>query len=190
MARGPKAKSKAPKRTYREEPVAPPADPDAVLAVAREAAAAAGADVEDVQVKRAGSRTLVRVTVDLPEDAIGSMPLDDVAAASKAVSKALDAANLFAGSYTLEVSTPGTGRELRELRHFKRARTRMVHLTLNDGRTETGRLTKVSDSELTLVNEDSGAARLVPLADVVKGKIEVELSKAALADFGDEDGEA
>ena len=59
----------------------------------------------------------LRVSVDRP----GGVDLDTIAAATEAVSKALDEADpLPDGRYTLEVSSPGVERPLRTPEHFRR----------------------------------------------------------------------
>jgi ribosome maturation factor RimP len=75
----------------------------------------------------------------------------------------------------LDVTSPGTSRPLTELRHFKRARTRLVNLTLVDGSTVSGRLTEVTAAEL-VVTGDTGET-VLPLADVKKGRVVVELKR-------------
>jgi len=145
----------------------------------------AGLYLEDVTVSRAGARSVVRVVLDLPEDAEGSLDLDTVAEASRSVSTALDAVDALHGAYTLEVSTPGTDRPLTEPRHFKRARGRVVRLVLADGGTVEGRLRAVDDALHLDVQGPRGATqeRSVPLADVVRGQVQVELKRALEADL-------
>lgn len=145
--------------------------------------AQAGAFLEAVVVKRAGAKVLVRVTVDLPEDEIGAMTLDAVGEVSRDVSTALDTTDVIPTAYTLEVSTPGTSRPLTELRHFKRARTRLVSLVLRDGSTVRGRLLSVSQDAAPVLHLDP--PREVPLTDVVRGLVEVELKRAAELDDSD-----
>lgn len=157
---------------------------DAVLP----AVEAAGLHLEDVVVKPAGRRSVVRVVVDLPDDAVGSLDSDTLADVSRDVSAALDARDPIKGDYLLEVSTPGTDRPLTEPRHFRRARTRLVRLNLRDGSVVTGRLVEADDDALTLDVPGRGAddRRTVALADVARGVVEVELSRAAAADLGDD----
>lgn len=145
-----------------------------IAEIAAPAAQAAGLVLEDVAVAAAGSRTRVLVTVDLPETEIGSVDLDTVAEASRAIGTALDEADVPSTPYVLEVSTPGTARPLTERRHYLRARTRLVELTL-DGSSVLGRLVDVEDD--TLVIDVDGAQRRIPLADVREGRIEVELKR-------------
>lgn len=155
---------------------------------------AAGLVLEGVEVARAGKRSVVRLTIDLGEDEVGSLDLDTLADVSRDVGTALDETDAVAGEYTLEVSTPGTSRPLTEPRHFKRARTRLVRLVLRDGGTAFGRLQDVTDGALTLGPVDARTGRdtagdptRVALADVVRGAIEVELSRVT-DDDTDEEG--
>ncbi len=153
--------------------------------VVRGAVESAAASLEGISVSPAGARTIVRVTVDLPRDAIGAMTLDQVADASRAISNALDEADIIAGKYFLEVSTPGTDRPLTELYHYGRARTRLVRLTLADGGSGTGRVTEVSDDEVVLTQAD-GSRFVIAFPQVARGRIEVELNRIDDADFGDQ----
>ena len=147
-----------------------------VRAVVQPAVLAAGLVLEDVVLAAAGRRTVVRVVVDLDDDAIGSLDSDTLGSVSRAVSAALDAADPVRGAYVLEVSTPGTDRPLTELRHFRRARTRLVRLVLHDGSVLAGRLLEAEPSGLAVATA-SGTAR-VDLAEVARGQIEVELAHA------------
>jgi ribosome maturation factor RimP len=137
---------------------------------------AQGLFLEDVVVAPAGRRTVVRVVVDLQEDAVGSLDLDTVGDVSRDVSAALDTHDPVRGAYVLEVSTPGTDRPLTELRHFRRARTRLVTLTLVDGGAAHGRLVDAGPEGYEIETE-SGTVH-VPAADVVRGAVEVELRRA------------
>ncbi|MCL3860205.1 ribosome maturation factor RimP [Actinotalea sp. K2] len=147
--------------------------------------AAAGLFLEDVAVVPAGRRSAVRVVVDLDEDAVGSLDLDALSAVSREVSAALDAADPVRGEYVLEVSSPGTSRPLTELRHFRRARTRRVALTLTDGSVVTGRLIAAGPTRYEL--EDEGTTRTLDPALVVRGTVEVELTRAGPTDPQDDE---
>lgn len=139
------------------------------------AAEAAGLIVDSVTVSAAGKNTKVLVTVDLPEDAVGSADLDTVARASRAIGDALDEANVPPGAYTLEVSTPGTDRPLTLRRHFMRARTRLVELEMASGSATTGRIVDVTDDALVL--DIDGASQTVALGDVKLGRVQVEMKR-------------
>lgn len=170
-----------------------PAMTQRVREAAEPVVVAAGLALEGVEVARAGKRSVVRLVLDLDEDSVGSLDLDTLADVSRDVGTALDESDAVAGEYTLEVSTPGTSRPLTERRHFKRARTRLVRLVLRDGGTAFGRLLEVADGDLVLGPVDAatgrdtaGDATRVALADVARGSVEVELSRAAHDDTDEE----
>jgi ribosome maturation factor RimP len=172
-----------------------PAGTQRVREAAEAVVRAAGLVLEDVVVARAGKRSVVRLTIDLDDDAVGSLDLDTLADVSRDVGTRLDEVDAVAGEYTLEVSTPGTSRPLTELRHFKRARTRLVRLSLRDGATVLGRLRAVEGETLELGPVDPATGRdtageptHVPLADVARGAVEVELSRVTNDDDTDEEG--
>lgn len=146
-----------------------------IAALAGPAAETAGLIVDGVEVAPAGNRTRVLITVDLPEDQIGSASLDAIADASRAIGAALDEANVPEGAYILEVGTPGIDRPLTERRHFLRARTRLITVTLQDGTTVKGRLTDVDGDELVLTADDG--VTTVALADVARGRVEIEFRR-------------
>lgn len=166
---------------------------DAVREVVGPVVEAAGLYLEEVTVTRAGNTSVVRITVDLPDDALGSLDSDRLGDASRAMSAALDEDDVVAGAYTLEISTPGTSRPLTELRHYKRARTRLVTLKMMDGERVEGRLTDVlddGDGDVLVLDGDSR----IPLGDVRRGKVEVELKKldaqdAEVSELGESAGE-
>lgn len=137
---------------------------------------ASGLHLEDVVVAPAGRRTVVRVVLDLDEDAVGSLDLDTVGEVSREISAAMDAADPVRGAYVLEVSTPGTDRPLTETRHFRRARTRLVTLELTDGTSLHGRLVE-ADADAYVVRTDGGEVEVEP-GRVARGRVEVELRHA------------
>ena len=175
------------------------ATPARVRQVVEPAVAALGLLVEDVELTRAGARTVVRVVVDIAEDDPGELDLDRIGDATRAVSEALDADDVVAGQYTLEVSSPGVSRPLTLRRHYARAVGRTVSLVLDDGTRLAGRLATVEGDDgvgatVVVVPSSSpgkgrrpveGPAVTVPLATVRSAHVEVDLSGAGPAD---EDG--
>lgn len=135
-----------------------------------------GLELEAVEVIPAGKRTLLRVVVD-GDGPTGSGPLlDDVAEASKALSAALDSsAAVGAAAYTLEVTTRGVGRPLERAAHWRRNRGRLVSVTTADGDTRTGRI--VGADEETAQLDVDGVEQTVPLAEVRKALVQIELNR-------------
>jgi ribosome maturation factor RimP len=139
-----------------------------VRAVVEPVVIAAGCDLEDVVVRRAGSRHLVQVVVDKD----GGISLDDVADVSRVVSDALDASDAIAGAYVLEVGSPGVDRPLTEPRHWRRNVGRLVAVHRNGAPLVTGRV--LAADETTLRLDVDGTETELALADVTKGAVQVE----------------
>lgn len=140
----------------------------------------AGLVLEDVVVSTVGRRRLVRVVVDLPDDELGAVDLDRVAAVSREVGDALDAGDaLGQAPYALEVTTPGVDRPLTERRHWLRARTRLVRAERDGLEPVTGRLVEVTDAGPVLLVTGKKSEEQVPLswAEVRRGVVEVEFRR-------------
>lgn len=128
-------------------------------------------DLEDVTIRQAGQRRLVRVTV----DHVGGLPLDLVADISRALSRALDESDLLAGSYVLEVSSPGVHRPLTQPRHWARAQGRLIGVTPRSGAPFVGRL--LESDEGTATFDVQGATATVAFSDVARAVVEVEFTR-------------
>jgi ribosome maturation factor RimP len=144
--------------------------------------AAAGYDLEELLVRSAGRRRVVRVVIDSDH----GVSLDEAASISRSISERLDESGDQdpAGSepYTLEVTSPGIGRPLTLPRHFRRARTRLVALVTSDGKPITGHVLAATDTAVTLIvparkGVGTGIKQIdVPLADIERAKVEVEFN--------------
>ena len=131
-----------------------------------------GLDLEAVELTPAGRRRVLRVAVDKD----GGVTLDDVADATKEISRLLDASDVMGEHpYTLEVTSRGVDRPLTEPRHWRRNRSRLVKVTLADGTSVTGR---VGDSDEEQVSLDvGGTAHAVTYADVKKALVQIEFNR-------------
>ena len=88
---------------------------------------AMGLDVEAVEVTPAGKRRVLRVAVDKD----GGVTLDDVADATREVSRVLDESDVMGEMpYTLEVTSRGVDRPLTLPRHWRRNEDRLVKAVL------------------------------------------------------------
>ena len=104
---------------------------DRLAEVLTEPLAATGLDVEAIDLTPAGKRRLLRVAVDKD----GGVTLDDIAEATKEVSRVLDARSDVMGEqpYTLEVTSRGTDRPLTAPRHWRRNGAGWSRSPLADG---------------------------------------------------------
>src|SRR5215831_2814639 len=136
---------------------------------------AAGLDLEDLGVSRAGRRHVVRITVD-GEDGVGHDELTDV---SHRLSAALDDAEATAGelpvdSYTLEVSSPGVDRPLTQPRHWRRNIGRLIAVTAGE-RQVTGRLVEADETGIVL--ELAGERHGWRYPDLGPGRVQIEFGR-------------
>jgi ribosome maturation factor RimP len=115
---------------------------------------------------------VLRVAVDKD----GGVTLDEVAAATREVSRVLDDSDVMGEQpYTLEVTSRGVDRPLTLPRHWRRNRDRLVKATLDDGSSVTGRILEAGEEAVTLDVE--GARREVELARVQKALVQVEFNR-------------
>jgi ribosome maturation factor RimP len=159
---------------------------DRLLSLLAPVVAGQGLDLEDVTVSPAGRRRVLRVVVDRD----GGVSLDHVAQVSQAVSAWLDAEDVMGSRpYVLEVTSPGVDRPLTEARHWRRAQSRLVRVTLRDGREVAGRVVGADESAVAL--DVGGQERWFPYAEIGPGRVQVEFGRgvteqdAAEQDAGD-----
>lgn len=152
-----------------------------VRAVIEPVVEAAGFDLEEVGLSRAGRRHLVRILV----DADGGINLDDVAVVSREISAALDAAEekgdeVLPGEYQLEVGSPGVDRPLTLPRHWRRNLTRLVAVN-----GLTGRVVEVGEDGVVL--DVDGTPRALRFTELGPGRVQIEFKRIDEADFGDDE---
>ena len=132
----------------------------------------AGYDLEAVEVTPAGRRRLLRVAVDKD----GGVTMDEIAEATKAVSRLLDDSEAMGEQpYTLEVTSPGVDRPLTLPRHWRRNVGRLVALTLTGGDKVTGRIAAAGEDEVELTTADG--TRSLAIADVAQARVQVEFNR-------------
>ncbi len=151
--------------------------------VVTEVVTRAGYDLEDLAVRSAGRRRVVKVVIDGDD----GVTLDAAADVSRAISARLDDAGdadpTGSAPYTLEVTSPGVGRPLTLPRHFRRARTRLVALTTTDGKELTGHVLAADGEAVTLVlsGRRGVTQQQVPIGAIAKARVEVEFSRPSAA---------
>lgn len=161
-----------------------------IRATIEPALASLGLVIEDLAVNQAGKRRMVRVLVDSDiagldvTDATSAVPplsLDDIAAATRAVSSRLDDSDVMGSMpYVLEVSSPGVGRPLRSRGDFRRQVGRLVDIAHDDG-SVTGRLIEVRADRLVLqvpaTKKAAGHELTLALDSVHQGTVQVEFTR-------------
>ncbi len=150
--------------------------------VARRVAGEAGYDLEDFAVVAAGRRRVVRVVVDSDD----GVALDAAAEISRALSAAFDELDAAQGDseppYTLEVTSPGIGRPLTEPRHFRRARGRLLSVTLTDGSSVQARVLGITDTGVDVLGGRNGIEPAhLPFDSISRARVEVEFSPPSAA---------
>jgi ribosome maturation factor RimP len=137
--------------------------------------ASAGYEIEDVQVIQTAKPPRIVVVADGDQ----GVDLDAAAELARSAAELLDELD-DTPPYVLEVTSPGVDRPLTSDRHFRRARGRVVEMTLSDGSQVTGRLGELGASSVALVVADGGqgkyAIREVPRDTITKAVVQVEFS--------------
>ena len=93
--------------------------------VAERVTSSRGFELVDVEVKRSPGGQLVRLFVDKP----GGIGLDDLQSVSEEVSAILDVEDPIDSAYTLEVSSPGLDRPLKDEADYRRYQGRLARLS-------------------------------------------------------------
>jgi ribosome maturation factor RimP len=139
---------------------------------------AAGLDLEEIEVSRAGRRRMLRITVDSDD----GVELDACAELSRALSEKLDETDAMGeGEYVLEVSSPGADRPLTQHRHYVRATGRLVKLQLHESGELVARILTVDDDGLDLevpgVKGRRPTTRRVAFDEIAKARVEIEFNR-------------
>ncbi|MCB0892082.1 MAG: ribosome maturation factor RimP [Propionibacteriaceae bacterium] len=151
-------------------------EPATVTSLVAPVVASCGLEVDRVDVLPAGKRRVVRIFLDGDGPEGRGPSLDEIADATRAISKVLDDAPAMGSQpWTLEVSSRGVSRPLTEEKHFRRNVGRLVALTTESERL-TGRIVAVADGRLTLDVE--GEQRTVPLQQIDKAQVKLELNRS------------
>jgi ribosome maturation factor RimP len=153
--------------------------PSHVQELADRVATGHGVEVLELTLRGQGRGRVLRVILDAEEP----VEADVVELVSKDLSRALDEADPVAGSYTLEVSTPGLSRPLHTRRDFRRQRGHEVSIARagspdardngdasEDGTSAVRGVVVDADDEAVVLEVDGSQVR-VPLSEVVRGKV-------------------
>ena len=106
-----------------------------VRTVAARVAAGYGLEIFDVQFRREAPGMVLRVQIDRPGPAANAeecVSVDDCAKVSRDLSAILDVEDVVPIAYTLEVSSPGLDRPLRQLDDYRRFAGRRAKIVVRE----------------------------------------------------------
>ncbi len=132
-----------------------------------------GYSIYGLQQAGRGGRTL-RIVIDKTE---GFISLDDCERVSHLAGPLLDQANLIRDSYTLEVSSPGAERKLRDRGEYERFVGRKVNVRYRSGEAEValeGVLAGVDDAGIAIRGRRDEVTQL-PWTDIIAGRLVASL---------------
>ncbi|HEX6504539.1 MAG TPA: ribosome maturation factor RimP [Terriglobales bacterium] len=116
-------------------------------------ATSSGLEVVGVEFRGGGKSRMLRITIDKP----AGVTHEDCANVSRELGTILDVEDAVAGSYLLEVTSPGLDRKLTRPAEFERFVGSLIRLTtrepVNGNRNFEGRLLGVHDGRITLALE-------------------------------------
>jgi ribosome maturation factor RimP len=143
-----------------------------VLRLAEQIADDQGVELFDIEILGKG-KLLVRTMIDKTD----GTTLDDCERFSKSFAAVLDVENLIHGPYTLEVSSPGLDRPLRNLDDFKKNKGKLARIITKEKVADQnffiGRIGEISDSSIRLLVNDREI--VVFFDDISKARLEIEL---------------
>jgi ribosome maturation factor RimP len=93
-----------------------------------------GMEIVDIDYRREGRGHVLRFYLDRPE---GGVTIDELSTMSRRLGDVVEVSEIIPGHYTLEVSSPGINRRLRQPDHFRRYLGKKVRVRLvepQDGR--------------------------------------------------------
>ena len=170
-------------RTSSARPVAPQATPtrfdaEGVRALIEPVVVAQGFGLWDIEWTGASLRVFIECPTQL-DDPLAGVTLDNCVRVSRALSSALDEADLIPGAYNLEVSSPGLDRPLRTPSDFKRQLGRLAKCKLHEAAADgqmalRGTLLAATDDAITM--EVDGKKFEVALSNVREAKLVFELA--------------
>lgn len=141
-----------------------------VYALAEPVAADFGVDLLDVQFRRETAGWVLRLVIDKP----GGVTVDDCASVSYEVGAVLELEDFIEHAYTLEVSSPGLDRPLKNTKDFQRALGQKVRIVLHEPvqgeQVISGELTSVEDAAVTVAGKN-GAVR-IEMAAIARARLD------------------
>ena len=151
-----------------------------IRAVAERVAASRGLDVWDIQNRREAIGHVVRIFIDRPGPAATpeeSVSVEDCEQVNREMSTILDVEDPLPFAYTLEVSSPGLDRPLRDADDYSRFAGRLAKVVVSEAvdnqKAFEGRLRGVDHGDV-LLEAPNGRMHRLPWRLIVRGRLDVE----------------
>ena len=151
-----------------------------IRTVAERVAATRGLEVWDIQSRRETVGHVVRVFIDRPGPAASpeeSVSIEDCEQVSREIGTILDVEDPLPFAYTLEVSSPGLDRPLRDAGDYSRFAGRLAKVVVSEAvdnqKAFEGRLRGV-DQENVLLEAANGRMHRLPWHLIARGRLDVE----------------
>jgi ribosome maturation factor RimP len=131
-----------------------------------------GMELVEVEYRREGRGWVLRLYIDKE----GGVTVDDCGHISQEVGRSLDVEDFILTPYTLEVSSPGLTRPLRNEKDFLRYSNRLIKVKtfgpIENRRQFKGRLLGISENRIQI--QVDGEVFQIPLADIARANLEID----------------
>ena len=151
-----------------------------IRAIAERVAASRGLEIWDIQSRREASGHVVRVFIDRPGPAATpeeSVSIEDCEQVNRELSTILDVEDPLPFAYTLEVSSPGLDRPLRDANDYQRFAGRLAKIVVSEPvdnqKAFAGRLRGLEENDVMLETPNGRMHRL-PMRLITRGRLDVE----------------
>lgn len=141
---------------------------DSIMLELEEIVESCGCKLYDVSLLRENETQILRISI--IKD--GGVSLDDCELVSQSISPFLDVKDIVKDAYTLEVSSPGVERVLKNPRHFILSCGEKVQIRLLDRQEIVGTLTRADEQGIWLdvANEILDFGSLIPYTTIKRAK--------------------
>jgi ribosome maturation factor RimP len=153
---------------------------DRIREIAARVADTYGLQIDDVTMRREGGQDVLRVILDRPGPAATpdeSVSIADCEKVSHELGTILDVEDLVPARYTLEVSSPGLDRPLRDAEDYRRFAGRLAKIVtrapINRQTAFAGRLRGLEGDDVLFESEGGKMVRL-PLRLISRARLDVE----------------
>jgi ribosome maturation factor RimP len=153
-----------------------------IRGIAERVAKSLGLEIWDVQSRREPTGQVVRVFIDRPgpaSTAEESVSIEDCEHVSREIGTILDVEDPLPFAYTLEVSSPGLDRPLRNENDYRRFAGRLAKIVVSEPvdnqKAFEGRLRGVDEaSNAVMIEAPNGRLHRLPFRLITRGRLEVE----------------